>query len=99
MSRRVADLSAQTRQPLTGQFRLLAAVDGRVSPQQLTQTRNGVLHFNRQRQQVPDDSAVKLNPPGLNGAAVEGFESLVLEIATDGLRITELPRLELTDLE
>ena len=99
VSCKVADLSVQTTQLLTGHFRLFAVRDRRITRQQLKQARHSILSFVRQGKKIRNDAHIEFNAHGINGAPVEGLERPALEVAPNSLRLVQLPGLKLAHVE
>ena len=65
-------------------------MDGRIAGEEAAQACQGVLGFRRQGEQIADDAVVEVDVRGIDGAAVEGLEGSILEVAVDGLRLVKL---------
>ena len=73
-------------------------MNGWIRGEKPSQAGNAFRGFGWQGQQVGGDAVVEVGAGGVDGAAVEGLEGSVLELAVDGLGFIELPGLELADV-
>ena len=80
---------------LAERFRF-GAVNGWVANEEGAQARDGGEGLVVEAEEVGDEALVEVDAGGVDGAAVEGLEGSVLEVAPDGLGLVELPGLELT---